>query len=148
MTDWVDQVAGQIKKTIQPGDSLFGFSFGAMVAMVLASRFQFSTLYLASMSPFFRLQLATLPQSWQRSIGTNRVKDFATYDLQRLASTISASTIFFIGELESQKWPLMLESVEMANRLINTSRIVNVPKTGHDLASQNYIRSIAEDLTN
>lgn len=137
MSDYIDEIRKAISG-VSGEVYLLGFSFGAMIAAVIASEVKPQALFLCSLSPYFAEDLVRIPNSWKKAIGKRRMEDFATLSFKNIASDIFSRTFLFLGETEAKRYPAIARRSEEANRLIKNSQLIRIPKGKHDLHQDNY----------
>lgn len=144
LTDWLEDIEGYLKDRHLTDTTLIGFSYGAMIAAMLASRQTPKQLILCSMSPYWAEDLASRRLTWfDKYIQKRRIRDFITYRFEHVARTISSPTTILVGEKEAQKTPALLVRAQIANELIDNSELQVVPNAGHHLYSQDYQQALA-----
>lgn len=138
MSDYVRQFTEKIKIDKRDKRYVLGFSFGAMIAMISATKIKFDELILCSLSPYFKEDIKNMKKSWKDSIGKNRIEDFQKYSAGKLSKNIKSDTFLFMGENE----PIELKNrVEKTHRQIINSKLVIIPNTKHEL-NKEYIDKI------
>lgn len=144
--DWVAQLDSVYKQYDPEETILAGFSFGAMTALVSATRQNPSELWLFSLSPYFKedIESETMQNAWLKRIGKNRTVTFSELHFGKMAKNIVCKTFIFVGQKELDMWPDMKSRTYEARKLIKDSDLSIVAKTGHDVADQEYINTIVE----
>lgn len=146
-----DQVATFVSfvdsKKINPDDcAILGFSFGAIVALISAGKIKPKELFLCSLSPYFSEDIKIMPAGWKKFIGKKRVADFEKMNCRKLCKQINSSAHIFVGEKESNKFPILLRRVQAAHKYIPASTWSMVPNTGHDIGQKEYLAAIGKQL--
>jgi len=115
---------------------VLGFSFGAVIALLAATKASFDTIFLCSLSPYFPEDLPTLRKSWISSIGKGRLNDFKSFNTKALTSNIKAKTFILYGADEG---------IEIEKRATTTFRqlsvvkeLIRVADSKHDIGNKNY----------
>lgn len=138
MTDYVNQFVKQVHDPNQES-YLFGFSFGAMIAMLATPRLKTRKLFLCSLSPFFKEDLPGLSIASRASIGAKRLIDFSSYSFYAIAQKIDCQTFLFVGENEL---PSVINRAKIAHEKIKDSRFKIITECDHDIHHPNYEREI------
>jgi pimeloyl-ACP methyl ester carboxylesterase len=127
---------------------LAGFSYGAMTALVSASKRNPSELWLFSLSPYFAEDFSSknMEQAWLNNIGRRRVQTFSELHFQELAKLIECRTLLFAGQLEIDKWPIIGERAIKAHQLLQSNSLTIIQGAGHDVADKLYIQAIGETI--
>ena len=113
MSDYINVAKTQIRSDCS-SVSILGFSFGAFIAASLATTCTVETLYLCSLSPYYSEIIPIVPTSWQKALGTKRMRDFQKYSLVEIAKHTKATVHFFQGETELVSWPSMVQCKNIA----------------------------------
>lgn len=124
-------------------NNMFGFSFGAMIALIIAGEIKVNNLYLASVSPYFCETLCYLPHEWRKEFGCDLIKDFENYSLTKSLEKINRNTnvSIFIGEEEEEVVREQTKVIKDGFKKINYYRIKSCK---HDLSCPNYYRKVIE----
>jgi len=72
MSDYVHEFLEQYEDDSE--NIVVGFSFGAMIAAISASKARPNKLILLSLSPYFSEDIPSLRNAWKKNIGSNRAK--------------------------------------------------------------------------
>ena len=137
MRDWVVFARKRIDPTTE--NYLFGFSYGAMIALILATEMKSKTIILCSLSPYFKEDLPRVPSSWKAYIGKRRIRDFATLSFKRLASKVTSRTILTVGEHESN---VCHSRVRDAHLRLKNSRLVIIKGAKHNIHQKEYLAAV------
>lgn len=146
MSDYVAQFKAQYAQNPGRENCVLGFSFGAMVAMIAAGSVQVDKLILCSLSPYFKEDVASVPKSWLRYIGTKRVADFTQYSAKRVAKRVTAPTIIFCGGREAERFPNLLQRCTQAARDIPGAELVIADNAPHEIDFPVYVEAIKKHL--
>lgn len=117
------------------GDTiLVGFSMGSLIALMLAEKFNFKKVLLASLSPYFKNNIKDIPAEASNFFGKNRMAAFS--ELRR-PEKIKCKSIFLFGD---QDWPIAISQArELAS--LYKGKFILVKDTPHELTVE-YIRII------
>ncbi len=144
--DWVKEL-DLIYKSYDPKDIILaGFSYGAMTAFMSATKKNPFELWLFSLSPYFAEDLTSknMKQAWLKAIGHRRVTAFSKLNFTKLSKTIECKTLLFAGQLEIDKWPVIGERVNSADKLLANVKLEIVQNAGHDVTNKYYITAISK----
>ncbi len=144
MSEYITQFRKIAEK--EKGDIYFlGFSFGAIIAFVVAFDIKPKALFICSMSSYFAEDLASIPTSWKNYIGKRQLADAAKRSFAPLAKGIQCPTYIFVGEKEAQKYPTIAERAKAAAKSIKHATLTIVPNGKHDLSQPEY-RALVEQM--
>jgi len=141
MSDYVDEFLDQVTHNNNDKACFFGFSFGAMIALISATRLDIQSLFLFSLSPFFKEDLKNLPKYIKKDIGKKRLEDFEKYSFKELAEQINCRTILAAGEREHR---YLLGRVEDAHNKIKESELFIINKAKHNISQKEYRNKLRE----
>lgn len=142
MTDYVDEFLAQVKHEKDDEAYLFGFSWGAMIALISARKIKPKKLILASLSPYFREDLPAMKNWWRLNVGKKRELDFKKYEFNAIAKRINCPTILLAGEKECQKYKRFKYRVNDAHKKIKNSKLIMILNAKHDLGQKEYLEAI------
>lgn len=143
LSQWIKQVEEYMEqKGIVPKQTiLFGFSFGAEIALFISNKQTFSKVLLASPSPYFSENLQYIPQESKVFFGVRRIIDFEKYLYTSVRNLKSSHVIFFFGEND---WDIGIQtSKKIAKK--NDVDFFLVPKSGHELTIE-YLNEIKNKI--
>jgi esterase/lipase len=137
ITQYLDEFTEFYNKTNRPSDEvyLFGFSYGAYVAFVAATKLKPKAAILCSISPFFKEDFRYLYKSWVKANGKTMTADQKKYIFNSLAKKVKARTLIFVGALE---WGQCLRRAKVAHRLIKNNKLIIIPKARHRSNQKEY----------
>ncbi len=136
LTSWLEQTRSVAKKHPHL-DTLFGFSFGALIALVLKAELRPRTVIAASPSPYFREQLKLLPPLAEKMLGKKRMADFKNYPIAIVTHGPRVRVRIIVGEVD---FPLLIsESRKLKTLMGGAATHTLVPKAPHDLGDPNYL---------
>lgn len=146
--DWLNELEAEYSKHDPKETILAGFSFGAMTALVAATKQNPSELWLFSLSPYFHedIHSSHMRKSWLQHIGHRRVSAFNKLNFKDLAKTILCKTFIFAGQAELNKWPDMKHRTTSAERLIQESKLPVIDGVGHDVSDERYFDAIKQAI--
>ncbi len=139
------------KKSIAKASSgvqvyLLGFSYGAMIAFLAATKISVKGLILCSLSPFFK---EDLPKKHPKNISSLQVKrfnDFSTLKSTTLAKKIRAKCVYmFYGVNESK--PLIARVTKTFQQIPKHEKyLLSVKNMQHNIADTKYMTAIHYSL--
>ncbi len=141
MSDYVNEFLKQYKKEKDEETILFGFSFGAMIALISAAKIKPRTIILASLSPYFKEDLKHVKKTWQKYVGKKRLQDLKKYSFKELASKIKCKTILTMGGKEGKE---LQRRVREAKKKIKNSELIIIKKATHDISQKEYYEKLKE----
>lgn len=131
--DWYAPLTTQVFK-VEKTAIVFGFSFWAILAYLIAKKYPYSKAIFASISPLHIFSFKSLESDYRRDIAPKVGKEKAEILATDLAKDIKSITI----DLKSLKIPYVTLSGAL-ERYIPAD--IKVPKTGHELTEE-YIEAI------
>lgn len=141
MSDYIDQFLVAARR--HPGDCvILGFSFGAIIAVATAAELKPERLFLCSLSPYFREDLARLPAAWKHMMGKRRMADFASRSFADVARGVRCPVSLFAGETELRQFPSLDRRVRDAHERLQRSTLTVVPDGKHNLAQPQYLAAV------
>lgn len=125
---------------------ILGFSFGAIIAFLVAAQENVDAVLLCSLSPYFSEDLPHTKESWKKSIGKNRVGDFKKISIKNIAPQIEAETYLFFGTNEHST---VEKRVSHAYSLLHSKKhLIRVEGAKHDLADEDYLKEVKRIISN
>jgi pimeloyl-ACP methyl ester carboxylesterase len=121
---------------------VFGFSAGAMLALMAVAGRSPAALMLASMPAWFAEDLASRLPSHKRAVGKRRMADYETIHFDDLAKRLASKTYLFVAEGEIKQWPTFLSRAADANAKIPGSELIRIKRSGHNIGDQDYMEAI------
>jgi esterase/lipase len=131
--DWYKPLSGEIFK-VEKNAVLFGFSFGAVLAYLIAKKYPCRKVFFASLSPIHSFSYKSL------------VKDFSEHMSKEKAEELSADIKKIKVNLGSLKTPYVTIAGEL-EKLAKGEKVADilVPKTGHQINSH-YLNALNKIL--
>ncbi|MBI4174325.1 MAG: hypothetical protein HY517_01665 [Candidatus Aenigmarchaeota archaeon] len=144
MTDYVNQFLHNYKPKKE--SYLFGFSFGAVIALLSAKKAMPECLILCSLSPYFREDLPMTRKIWGKTIDKYFKKkdldDLKKYSFQKVAKGVRCKTILLAGDMEcvirGKNNPIVEDRARDAKRRIKNSHLIIVKNGKHDISQKEY----------
>lgn len=138
------------KKQIKPRQIyILGFSFGAMIAFLAATKISVKGLILCSLSPYFKEDLSKNKPTRLTVLQEKRWKDFSSFRNSNLSEKIKAKRIFMLyGTKESRS---LIKRVTATFKKVSAQKKYLFPilNTQHDIADKKYLytlHSIAKEI--
>jgi pimeloyl-ACP methyl ester carboxylesterase len=125
---------------------LAGFSYGSLIAFMVATKRNPTELWLFSFSPYFAEDIPLLKKSWLTRLGHRRVDAFRLMNFSSLAKKIHCKTLVFIGDLEAKKYPDLERRAIIASQTLANDHLIYVEKCGHDVSNNNYVKAIVRNI--
>ncbi|HUD11143.1 MAG TPA: hypothetical protein VMS08_01930 [Candidatus Saccharimonadia bacterium] len=142
LTRNIDQFSSYYDRYDRRKTVIFGFSVGAMIALVQSSVRPPAALILASLSPWFKEDIPTRSASHLALPGHRRMADYDKYEFSRIAPLVVSTTYILVGEREARRLrPLMTRS-QAAVELIPGASLTIVPDAPHDFAHPDYLSAL------
>lgn len=122
---------------------ILGFSFGAMIAFIAATKIQTSGLILCSLSPYFKEDVVKKNTKKVTSmLALQRYEDFAQFHSASLAKQVKAKQILMLYGLKEDK-ALIKRVVTTYDQLLSTQKyLLPIKHTEHTIGDRRYLRTI------
>ncbi len=147
ISGWVTEFMQVYAKYDPSTTILAGFSFGAVIALIAASKRVPSELWLCSLSPYFAEDIPDVPVEWSEELGVRIIKGFEKVTFASLAPRVTCKTLLLVGESEGQEWPILLRRSNEAHRLLADSLLTVIPGVHHDVANLRYIQALVTQIS-
>lgn len=135
--DFVDQFSRQYKKDVDSVKIVLGFSYGATIAFLSASKLKPDVLILCSLSPYFVEDLGHLPLVWRKWWEKNFVE--SDYSFKKLAPTVRGKTVLVHGGKEGREVSFRVRD---AHRRIRKSTLKMVKGARHQIYNKAYQETV------
>lgn len=143
MTDCMNQF---LKTKPKKGSYVFGFSYGAMIALISASSVKPKTLILCSLSPYFKEDLTATRHVYGKKFDKyckkHDFEDLKKYSFNKIAKHVKCRTILIAGDKETvvsgKNYPLVLNRALDAKKRIKNSSLVIIKNGKHDISQKQY----------
>lgn len=123
---------------------ILGFSYGAMIAFIAATKISVYGLILCSLSPYFNEDISKKRTAAQTTLMRMRYKDFLTFHAESLSKMIKAKRIVMLyGKQESR---VLIKRVRLTfNQISSTNKhLISISKTEHEIGNKKYLDKIHE----
>lgn len=142
MTGWLKQAEDKLKDA-KNTEAIFGFSFGAMMALLLAARHPHKTIIAASPSPYFKEILPSLPPIAEKVLGKKRMQDFKKFSINETKKIKGTRVHVLVGGAD---FPPLIKMTKHLQKLVPTSTLSVIPEVPHDLGDERYLRALETTL--
>lgn len=146
MTDWIAQFSEFFQSNRGKKNVVFGFSFGAMIALLTARALRPDELVLCSLSPYFAEDLPKIPDRWKRFIGKRRTTNFGRYWMKSAVKGLSIKTKVFIGGAEQKKFGSLASRCTLVAKALSASVIV-IDGVKHDIGDPRYRTALNREIS-
>lgn len=126
---------------------VLGFSYGAVITLLTATRLQPDKVYLCSLSPDFKEDIISMLPWLKKYIGKRRLVDIATRSGIDLAKKLNVPAIIFYGEAEGYEYPTLKKRCEETARYAKNSKLVVVKNAPHRINHPQYVEVIKKELS-
>lgn len=137
--DWLDQVRPTYLQCDPAQTILVGFSFGAMIAFLLAAERPPAAFISCSMPSYFAEDLPLVPLRWVRQLTPQRYASFKELHFNDIAPKVTYPTRFVIGGREPG-WGQ--QRSRTASKLLPDSKLLVAQGVGHAPAAWPYITAL------
>lgn len=125
---------------------ILGFSYGAVLAMMIANEIKPKKLYLCSLSPDFLEDIEFMPIDIKKYIGKKRLLDIKNRSGRELAKLLNIPTIVFYGEEEGKQFPQLKKRCEETVKLAKNAKLVVVKDAPHQIDFSDYVEAVKEEI--
>lgn len=137
-----DEFLKQFKQVRRKEKYILGFSYGAMIAFLAATKVKTSGIILCSLSPYFKEDLFKKYPGVRADITKMQYKDFLNLPCSILAKKVRTKHVSMLyGDKESK---LVISRVTQTFKLINAKQkyLLPVKKSEHNIADKRYQHTI------
>ena len=140
-SDWIAGFQEKLPAVESEKSTVFGFSFGAFVAINAATRFSFSQILACSLPPFFKGDIPDIEPSTRTFLGKRRMADLEKYAFPAKQGT----PITFMNGTEEDAEDIEKSDQYCAQWSGKKKRIL-VDHAEHDLETGDYLKAIKAEL--
>lgn len=121
---------------------ILGFSFGAMIAFIAATKVSTAGLILCSLSPYFKEDVTKSKKILVSALAIQRHEDFSQFHSETLAKKIKAKQILMLyGALEDRV--LIRRVTQTYNHIVSTQKyLFPIQQTEHNITDRRYLQTI------
>lgn len=129
------------KKTKAKKKYILGFSYGAMIAFIAATKVNASGLILCSLSPYFKEDMPKTNKNLSALMAT-RYEDFSKLHCETLAKKIKAKRVLML--YGGQEAKTLIKRVTGAFDQISGTKkhLIRISKTKHEIGNKRYLNTI------
>lgn len=141
-----EEIADVLKLYPTEEKYILGFSFGAVLIMLIANQFKFKKIFLCSISPVFLEDTKSMSPEIRKYIGKRRYIDTQTRSALNIAKTINTPTTIFYGQKEAENFPQLKKRCRETSQLIPESKLVIIKNAPHQIDASNYKLAIQSEI--
>jgi pimeloyl-ACP methyl ester carboxylesterase len=127
---------------------VLGFSYGALIALIVADSIDLKRLYLCSLSPDFKEDLPDMKPWILNYIGKKRVNDLKKRSGKEIAAKLTVPTVVFYGEKEIKDFPNMEKRSQETVRFAKNAKLIIVKDAPHVISYPTYVAAIKKEFNN
>lgn len=142
MADYVQQFIKEYGDDAR-GGIVFGFSFGAVIALLSAKTTKPKRIILGSLSPYFAEDLSQLKSSWKRMVGKKRLEIFQQYRFSEVMKDLRFPIDAFVG---TKEFPLVQRRTKLLAQYQNVT-VKKIDGAKHDAGDSRYAQAIQDHLS-
>jgi len=143
MSGYVHQFMEQYKKEKDSEIYLFGFSYGAMISLIVSPEIKPKLQILSSLSPYFKEDIPYLRKWWKRYIGKKRLEDHRKHSFNKLIKNINCKTLLIIGSQEEKE---IKRRVEDARKKLK-GEIIIAKGAKHNIRQKEYLETLQKVIS-
>lgn len=125
---------------------ILGFSYGSVLAMLIADEIKPKKLFLCSLSPDFSEDIKFMPLEIKKYIGKRRFLDIKNRSGEELAKSLNFPVTIFYGEEEGKQFPQLKKRCEETVKLVPKAKLVVVKEAPHKIDFPSYIYAVKEEI--
>jgi len=126
---------------------ILGFSYGAVITLLTASKTKPEKIYLCSLSPDFIEDRDVMIPRQKKYIGKKRFADTATRSGIDLAKNLKIPTVVFYGEKEGKDYLQLKKRCQETVQLAQNAKLIVVKNSPHKIDFPEYIEEIEQELS-
>jgi len=136
-TDYTEQFLKVYKTQRNTETYILGFSYGAMIAFLTATKTKPTALILCSLSPFFEEDLVDLKPAWVRWWKKNFTE--SDYSFTKIAQKIKTETFLIVGEKEDESCIIRARD---AKKKIQDNHLSIAKGAEHKIGQEEYLKMV------
>lgn len=139
--DHSEQFLKQFKESKSKGEEvyLFGFSFGAIIALLNQNKVKPKAVILCSLSPYFKEDQKDFKPSWLKWWRKNYTE--SDYSFDKLAKNVKTKVYLLVGDCEDKEG-FCLKRAKDAKKKIKNSSLTIIKNTKHNIYQKEYLAVI------
>jgi predicted alpha/beta hydrolase family esterase len=134
--NWI--VDFEASSEIKPNTTIIGFSMGAYIALLLAERHIAQNVILASLSPYFKENIPSIPDESKKFFGKRKIESFLKYSIPKNIQTKNISLLF--GDKD---WQIAIDQAKILAKKYH-GNFNFIENTGHELTDQYIIKIVGQ----
>lgn len=151
MTQYSDKFVRFYNQRKGSENVVIGHSFGAVAALVSASRCKPDLLVLCSLSAYFKEDLPRHSPNdpIYKRMGKRRHADFENLSATIIAKELQTNrieSVMIYGELEKEAYPLLYRRVIETAKILRPGSLIEVPNTEHAIRDEAYLSALKRVL--
>jgi pimeloyl-ACP methyl ester carboxylesterase len=136
-SQWIEELETKIAQPGTTNATLFGFSFGAFIAINTATRHSFNRIIACSLPPFFKEDIPDIESSTRAFLGVRRMQDLENYPFP--AALRTRITLMSGAEEDAEDLEKM---AGYHAKWAGPKKKTLIPGAEHDLESKGYLEAI------
>jgi pimeloyl-ACP methyl ester carboxylesterase len=136
-SDYTKEFLEQFKKPKNTEVYILGFSFGAMIAFLTATKTKPTALILCSLSPFFEEDIAHFKPQWLTWWRKNFVD--SDYSFEKIAPKITAKTYLIVEDVDAKE---IMHRARAAKRKLPNATLVIAKGAKHRIIQKEYMTAL------
>ncbi|MEI6479995.1 MAG: hypothetical protein WCO12_00525 [bacterium] len=135
--DYTEQFLKVYKNQKNTETYILGFSYGAMIALLTATKTKPKALILCSLSPFFEEDLINLKPAWVRWWRKNFIE--SDYSFTKIAQKIKTKTYLIVGEKEDES---CIARAKDAKKKLQDNHLSVARGAEHKIGQEEYLEVV------
>lgn len=141
---YAEQVLNEYKFEKGTEVYIYGFSYGAIVALICSLVLKPKVVILSSLSPYFKEDLNRIPKWWKTEAGKNNLRNFEKMKFSDFPKSIAKKVIIIAGDKEG---PEVMYRALVAHEHFKNNQLVIVSKGKHDVGQPEYAEVLKEVIS-
>lgn len=146
MADYVSDFEMFYEKNKSQTNYVLGFSWGAVIAFLSASRLKPNKIYFCSLSPYFKEDIVKTKPWLKKIVGQQRLKEGQKLSGRKIARELKVPSIVFYGEIEGRKYPMLKKRCEETAHFAKNTKLVVVKNAPHKINHREYVDAIKKEF--
>lgn len=134
----------EYKKIRRKEKYILGFSYGAMIAFLAATKVHVSGLILCSLSPYFQEDIQNKTRTRKSTLEKKRYDDFVTLHSGRLAKQLKTKQVMMLYGVQEAKSLIKRVSETFYQIPTTQKKLFAVKKAEHNLGNTSYLEKIKQ----
>jgi dienelactone hydrolase len=146
MTDYVCDFEEFYNKNKTETNYILGFSYGAVITFLSASKLKPKKIYLCSLSPDFKEDLSGMKLWIKKLIGKRRIIEMKKNSGKIIAKNLLVPSVVFYGGTEGKIYPKLKIRCEETVKLAKNSKLIVIKKAPHDINYPEYMDAVKNEI--